>query len=612
MTFAKRSIRSLNACWHIDGSTPDSRDLRRGKTLLGEKSKGANQLRIFLSYSRKDAQFADQIAIALEALGHDVLIDRKGIHAAENWQHRLGEMIAEADTVVFLLSPSSIRSEVCNWEVERASELNKRMIPSLISPLGGKNPHHHLQSLNYIGFFEDPRLPGSGWGAGLAQLSAALTVNVEWIREHTRLTGLARRWEAGGRHLDLLIRGSEIVALRLWRDSRPANAPALTELQYAFLEASENFEDERRIQEYARLKEIEVAQDARAAALIAAEAAMALAEDAHRKRARWRNLLFAVVLTATATSGWLLNKAAEREQKAQAYLSRAEASEKSALAAETEAKLSGLRASINEFTASIALLEARNPTRTDIESYLETGTALGFALIRNDRTVEAYQHLTKFRADLDKRKLDTGVDSIEYYRAIVDLAISISETKQNDELEATQIEAILDSLSRLKDAPHSPAQSRRWLEDVFRGYHYAVTFSIERGDFRLGYQLASEIDQIISNDPALIETLPRIVARSKGQLSWSAILDHRAKEAMDAAIALKTITERFNIFDLNDININYAHALLINGKLDESSIQYDQFEPKFIKEDFSTMLKSGYCFDIFIYYHASSPECNST
>lgn len=578
---------------------------------MGENGKDFNQLRIFLSYSRKDLEFADQIAIALEALGHEVLIDRTGIHAAENWQHRLGEMIAEADTIVFLLSPSSVSSDVCNWEVERASELNKRMIPSLISPLVERSPHPQLQSLNYIRFFSDPSLPGSGWGAGLAQLSAALTVNVEWIREHTRLTGLARRWEVGGQQPDLLVRGSEIVALRHWRDSRPANAPELTDLQHAFLEASEKFEDQRRIQEYARLKEIEAAQDARAAALIAAEEAMALAEDAHRKRARWRNLLFAVVLAAAATSGWLLNKAAEREQKAQAYLSRAEASEKSALAAETEAKLSGLRASINEFTTSVALLEARNPTRTDIESYLETGTALGFALIRNDRTSEAHQHLTRFRADIDKRNLVGNIYSLEYYRAIVDLAISIAETKQNDELELARIEAIVDSLRRLKDAPHSPAQSRRWLEDVFRGYHYAVKFSIEQGDFHRGYQLSSEIDQILSDDPSSLSTLPRIAARSKGQLSWSAVLDHRTKEAMDAALALNTITKRFNISDLNELDINYAHALLINGELDKSAVQYKKFEIQLVKEDFSTMARAGYCYTIFSTYEVAGPDCGS-
>src|SRR5262245_5866791 len=69
------------------------------------------KLRVFISYSRDDLRFADQLNAALDACGFDCIIDRHGISGGEDWRRRLGILISEADTVVFVLSPTSARSE---------------------------------------------------------------------------------------------------------------------------------------------------------------------------------------------------------------------------------------------------------------------------------------------------------------------------------------------------------------------------------------------------------------------------------------------------------------------------------------------------------------------
>lgn len=61
--------------------------------------------RIFISYSRKDMQFADKLDEALKGRGFETLIDREEIYAFEDWWKRIEELIARADTVVFVLSP---------------------------------------------------------------------------------------------------------------------------------------------------------------------------------------------------------------------------------------------------------------------------------------------------------------------------------------------------------------------------------------------------------------------------------------------------------------------------------------------------------------------------
>jgi hypothetical protein len=76
-------------------------------------SSDRGKLRVFISYSRDDLNFADQLEAALTLCGFECLIDRHDISGGEDWKRRLGNLIGEADTIVFVLSPSSARSPIC-------------------------------------------------------------------------------------------------------------------------------------------------------------------------------------------------------------------------------------------------------------------------------------------------------------------------------------------------------------------------------------------------------------------------------------------------------------------------------------------------------------------
>ncbi|MFI4998103.1 MAG: TIR domain-containing protein, partial [Hyphomicrobiales bacterium] len=47
----------------------------------------------------------------------------------ELWQERLAGLIAACDTVVFVVSPDSVSSSVCAWEIEESFRLGKKLIP---------------------------------------------------------------------------------------------------------------------------------------------------------------------------------------------------------------------------------------------------------------------------------------------------------------------------------------------------------------------------------------------------------------------------------------------------------------------------------------------------
>ena len=264
-----------------------------------------SKLRVFISYSRTDNEFADQLQAALETCGFECVIDREDISGGEDWKRRLGALIAESDTVVSLLSPSAARSEICGWEVEQSVELGKRILPVVCRPLGDASPPPRLQGLNYIFFYPEPEAPGSGFGHGLKSLSTALNTDFQWLREHTRYLQRASEWNDGGRPANRLLSGDDIAEAKAWAARRPKTAPEPTALQLDFIRASESEAHARSTAEFQRLKAMQEANEEREAALREKEAALERAQDEQKRRARTekaRNLLVVVsVIVAVAT-----------------------------------------------------------------------------------------------------------------------------------------------------------------------------------------------------------------------------------------------------------------------------------------------------------------------
>lgn len=223
----------------------------------------ADGLRVFISYARADASaFAEDLVAGLEAAGFSAFLDRHDIAAGEDWQTRLGNLLAQADTMVFVLTPASVASERCAWEIERAEALSKRVIPVVAIDVAESATPERLRRLNYI-FFTG----GQSFGASLRQLAIALRTDVDWIREHTRLQELAARWRERNEAEELLLRGSELTAAQAWLAAWRPGAPNPTDLHRAFLNASDVAEAGRNSAERKRLEEVAAAQAEKEAVL---------------------------------------------------------------------------------------------------------------------------------------------------------------------------------------------------------------------------------------------------------------------------------------------------------------------------------------------------------
>ena len=252
---------------------------------------------IFISYARSDSStLAEELVAGLELAGFRAFLDRHDIAAAEDWEARLGALILGADTVVFILSPAAVRSERCAWEVERAAELGKRLIPVQGTPVPEAAVPEPLRCLNYIFFRE-----GQSFARPLGELAEALRQDVEWIREHTRLREAAARWQARDRGTgvanDLLLRGDDLADAQAWIARRKQNAPEITALLTSFLTASEERAAALANQERERLAERErlVAERKRAQ------------HNVRRVQRRWFAILAALavlVVLGTAAGLW--------------------------------------------------------------------------------------------------------------------------------------------------------------------------------------------------------------------------------------------------------------------------------------------------------------------
>lgn len=247
-------------------------------------------MRVFISYSRMDFAFADLLLDILEGSGYNGYLDRQDIVPGEAWRARLGKLILQSDAVAFVISPDSIASEVCDWEVQETLKLGKLLIPIHFRETAISKVPGDLKELNFVDarrLSEDYRpilellkakraaYDGINVRGGAthaensnlekqvdqfrkaaaaevyddlnSQLVTALRVpEIEWTREHTRWVARAMEWSDAGRPESQLLRLEEAGAGREWARLRPAHAPRIPDVLTEFLTASERKENDDR------------------------------------------------------------------------------------------------------------------------------------------------------------------------------------------------------------------------------------------------------------------------------------------------------------------------------------------------------------------------------
>jgi hypothetical protein len=91
-------------------------------------------VRIYLCYSRRDAEQASQLRTDLRQLGHDVWLDDM-LAGGQAWWDAVLSRIRECDLFVLALSPSCAASQACMAEAGYAAALERPILPVVVGPV---------------------------------------------------------------------------------------------------------------------------------------------------------------------------------------------------------------------------------------------------------------------------------------------------------------------------------------------------------------------------------------------------------------------------------------------------------------------------------------------
>jgi WD40 repeat protein len=191
---------------------------------------------VFISYAREDKEFVDSLLTpALVAQGKNVWLDVEDIRGgASDWRASVWAGIESAKVVAFVLTPDSLASKVCGEELQRADELNKRIIPVLRRSVDGLQVPPALARPNWIlARAEDD------FATSAASLIDALELDEDWVEQHARLTQRTAEWLRRDRDTSYLLRGSDLRNAENWLDEQGgAHREAPTAEQITYITAS--------------------------------------------------------------------------------------------------------------------------------------------------------------------------------------------------------------------------------------------------------------------------------------------------------------------------------------------------------------------------------------
>lgn len=173
-------------------------------------------LSLFLSYSREDWEFAQNVVTVLEEHLVRVHYDQRDLPIGEEWRASLADMIRDCDAVLVVLSPGSASSEAVLWELEEARSCSKRIAPILwnapdLSAFPSWLASVHGIRVDALRLTEEETI----------KLLDHVKRDWEWEHEHTNLSRGAGDWTSYEQHSDYLLRGERLKAALRWHQETP-------------------------------------------------------------------------------------------------------------------------------------------------------------------------------------------------------------------------------------------------------------------------------------------------------------------------------------------------------------------------------------------------------
>lgn len=175
---------------------------------------------IIISYSRSNKKFVYELSNELRAKNWVVWLDQTNMPVAADWRIEAEEAIRCAHTLIFVVCPNSLLSEPCLWELEKAQQYNKRVIP-VISKRGYSQEAFRLSGLSSINYISFVRAQSS-YKSTFKELLEALKVDLKDLKAYRKWLLKAYEWVDKGRVDRLLLNRHEFREIQYWSKERQA------------------------------------------------------------------------------------------------------------------------------------------------------------------------------------------------------------------------------------------------------------------------------------------------------------------------------------------------------------------------------------------------------
>ncbi len=200
--------------------------------------RGQLDTEVFISYSRKDADFARKLNLRLQQNGKTTWFDQESISEGADFDQEIFKGILQAETFLFVISPYSVESEFCERELRFAAENGKKFVPILLAET--KNYTEKLPSayknIQWTDFAK------RDFEAAFPILTGLLETDKEHISRHTRLQIRADEWQKNNFSKDYLLNASACDNAEEWLNNFDKTTkkpqPAPTDLQRKFIAES--------------------------------------------------------------------------------------------------------------------------------------------------------------------------------------------------------------------------------------------------------------------------------------------------------------------------------------------------------------------------------------
>jgi len=224
---------------------------------------------VMISYSRRDGDFVRRLYAGLKERNREVWVDWQDIPLSADWWLEIANAIEAADTFVFVVSPDSMGSPICNLEIAHARNNNKRLIPILyrrtdiedaldrlderelsentLSVLEGRTIEevarknwNAVSRHNWL-YFEDM----SHFDENIERLISVLETDLAHVKEHTRLLVRAAEWDRRDHGNAFLLSGEAVREAEEWLTHGMDKEPAPTALHADYIAASRRMLERR-------------------------------------------------------------------------------------------------------------------------------------------------------------------------------------------------------------------------------------------------------------------------------------------------------------------------------------------------------------------------------